>query len=117
MALRLLQREGCEGYLDKMETNAGTINSAPDKFVVDPSVIAAFSIEPDPEGTITYPDYLINSSSSSDVANLVKKGFGKIVYDNTKLNVKEFKVRIPITIQYGLGEFDVIVPCTVKATL
>ncbi len=105
-----------------MTTNAGTINSDPNKFVVDPSVIAAFSVEPayDENGNpaqITYPSDVINSNSNATVKEIVKKGFGKLVYDNTKLNVKQFTVKIPMTIQYGLGEFDVTVTCIVNATM
>lgn len=109
--------KGVNVHLDKMETNAGTINTNPDKFVIDQSVIEAFRIEPDPAGTITYPTNLINSNSNAAVKDLVKKGFGKLVYDNTKLNVKQFTVKIPMTIQYGLGEFDVTVTCIVNATM
>lgn len=105
-----------------MTTNAGTINSDPNKFEVDPSVIAAFSVEPayDENGNpaqITYPSDVINSNSNAAVKEIVKKGFGKLVYDNTKLNVKQFTVKIPMTIEYGLGEFDVTVTCIVNATM
>ena len=109
--------KGVTVHLDKMETNAGTIATNPDKFVVDQSVIAAFSIEPDPAATITYTTSEINANSGATVESKVKAGFGKLVYDNTKLNVKQFTVKIPMTIQYGLGEFDVTVTCIVKATM
>ena len=109
--------KGVTVHLDKMETNAGTIDSAPEDFKVDQSVIAAFSIEPDPAGTITYKTSDINANSGAAVETLVKKGFGKLVYDNTKLNVQKFTVKIPMTIQYGLGEFDVTVTCIVNATM
>lgn len=102
--------------LDKMTTNAGTINSNPNKFVVDQSVIAAFSIEGQATGNIDYTG-LINSGSNSAVKAKVSAAFGNIVYDNTKLNVKAFDVIIPMTINYGLGSFDVNVKCHVKATL
>lgn len=101
--------------LNKMTTNAGTINSDPNKFVVDQSVIEAFSIE-QPTGNIDYTG-LINSGSNNAVKTKVSAAFGNIVYDNTKLNVKAFDVIIPMTINYGLGSFDVNVKCHVKATL
>lgn len=104
-----------EVKLDEMTTNAGTINTDPNKFVKDSSVRAAFDIEG--RSTLTYSADNIKSSANSTVKTAVKNAFGKIVYDNTKLNINSFSVRIPVTITYGLGEFTVEVECKVNSTM
>lgn len=96
----------------RMKTNAGTVDTDPDKFVVDSSVSAAFKVVG--ASDITYSN--VSSTNNTEIMNAVKAGFGNIVYNNTDLNVKTYKVQIPFTITYGMGTFEVWVECTINST-
>lgn len=102
-------------HKDRIKSNAGTIDDKNPVFTIDQTINDAFSIVN--QAGITYDKADINSAHNTSIKNTVSKNFGKIVYDNTKLNIKEFQVQIPMTIEYGLGEFEVTVTCNVKATM
>jgi len=97
----------------RMTTNAATVETAPNSFTNEPTITAAFSLVDDEE--IEYDN--ISESNSANILNAVKAGFGKIKYDNTNVNVNSFKVRIPFTITYGMGEFEIWIECDVNSTM
>ncbi|MEL5896176.1 hypothetical protein AAE250_22130 [Bacteroides sp. GD17] len=49
--------------------------------------------------------------------NAVKKALGQIKYENNGNNVKEFKVRIPIAIEYEWGVINTSIDCDVVNTM
>ena len=106
--------KGVTVHTKKIRSNAGTIDSAPDKFVVDASVNEAFSIEGNSNTNFVASE--VKQGSNSSIKSRVQNAFGKIVYDNTRLNIQKFEVIIPMTIDYELGSFDVEVKCVVNAT-
>lgn len=102
--------------LNRMKTNAGTVTTDPTKFVVDPTVTAAFKWNR-PVETITYNTANINPNGSNAIKNQLTTQFGTITYNNTQLNVRKFQVQIPIVVTYGLGQFEVWVTCTIDGTM
>lgn len=101
--------------LSRMTTNAGTVNTNPGKFVVDASVTEAFDYTR--PNDVVYNTANITPNGSNTIKNKLTTEFGSITYNNTKLNVKKFKVRIPFTITYELGSFEKWVECTIDATI
>lgn len=99
----------------RMTTNAATVATKPDNFTVEPTITAAFTLVGDKEIDFVPGDAL--EDNSANILNIVKEGFGKIKYDNTKVNVNNFKVRIPFTITYGMGEFEIWIECDVESTM
>lgn len=102
--------------LNRMTTNAGTVTTDPTKFVVDPTVTAAFKWNR-PVTTITYNAANINPNGSNAIKSQLTTQFGTITYNNTQLNVRKFQVKIPIVVTYGLGQFEVWVTCTIDGTM
>lgn len=105
--------------LNKMTTNAGTVETAPDKFVIDPTVCAAFKVDQTATATtpVTYNSADINPDGSGAIKDQLTEAFGTITYNNTLLNVKKFTVKIPFEVTYGLGKFTVEVTCNIDATM
>ncbi len=101
--------------LDKMVTNAGNINTDKNKFEYEPSIRNAFSYAKVSE--VTYNPNSINPSGSGAIKTQLTTDFGSIVYKNTEVNVKEYQVKIPFTVTYALGQFEVWVTCTVHSTI
>lgn len=106
--------KGVTVHTKKIRSNAGTIDSDPTKFVVDASVNEAFN--QDEESPTNFVASDVKQGSNSSIKSRVQKAFGKIVYDNKRLNIQKFEVIIPMTIDYELGSFDVEVKCVVNAT-
>jgi predicted nucleic acid-binding Zn-ribbon protein len=101
--------------LDRMLTNAGNINTDKNKFEYEPSIRNAFSY--DEVSEVTYNTNNINPSGSGAIKTQLTTEFGSIVYKNTEVNVKEYQVKIPFTVTYALGQFEVWVTCTVHSTI
>ena len=68
-------------------------------------------------GDVTFGESAVNSGNSATIKAQVESGFGQIIYNNSKVNVKSFKVRIPFVVEYELGKIEVTIECDINTTL
>lgn len=68
-------------------------------------------------GNVDYTGVTVSEGNSAAIMNLVKSSIGTITYNNNDVNVKQFKVQIPFTVEYELGSINVTITCTINTTL